>query len=95
MDSGLDFEACVRSHLAHLDEPLRSLRLGQAMSVIVHAAAARERARRRGEGSLPFALEVGNLLDATVGFLEAPVSPATEAALKGADSATLQRQLVP
>jgi AcrR family transcriptional regulator len=93
-DSRLDFEARLRSYLTHLDEPLQSLRLAQAMSLIVHAAAARERARRRGEALLPFALEVGNLVDASVGFLKAPVSSATRAALAGAEAAPRYRPLV-
>jgi AcrR family transcriptional regulator len=94
-ESTLDFEAHLRSHLVHLDEPLRSLRLAQAMSVIVQAAAARERARARGEVLLAFALEVGNLVDAVVGFLKAPVSSSTRAALEGTETATLHRPLVP
>ncbi|SRR5579875_698907 len=81
-DSRLEFETQLRSHLTNLDEPLQSLRLAQVMSFIVHAAAARERARRRGEPLLPFALEVGNLVDAMVGLLTAPVSRETRAALE-------------
>ncbi len=94
-DSALDFEAQVRPHLTHLGEPLGSLRLAQAMSFIVQAAAARERARTRGEGLLPFGLEVGNLLDAVVGFLKAPVSSGTRAALEGTDATAFYRPLVP
>ncbi len=93
--SAMDFEAHLRSYLTHLEEPLRSLRLAQAMSLIVHAAAARERARGRGEALLPFALEVGNLLDAVVAFLKAPVSSVTKAAMEGAGAPTFYRPLVP
>jgi AcrR family transcriptional regulator len=94
-DSALDFEAHLRSHLTHLCEPLQSLRLAQAMSLIVQAAAARERARSRSGLLLPFALEVGSLLDATVGFLKAPMSSVTRTALERAEPATVQRPLVP
>lgn len=79
--SRLEYEAHVRAHLTHLDEPLRTLRLHQAMTIIVNAAADRERARARGEAVLPFAAEVGNLADGVVGFLEAPPSRMTRAAL--------------
>jgi AcrR family transcriptional regulator len=94
-DSQLGFEAHVRSHLRHLDEPLQSVRLAQAMSLIVHAAATRERARVRQDTPLPFALEVGNLLDASVGLLKAAVSAATRSALEGAVASPAQRPLVP
>jgi AcrR family transcriptional regulator len=94
-DSQLDFEAHLRSHLGHLPEPLQSLRLSQVMYLIVAAAAARERARGRGEVVLPFALEVANLLDASVGLLKAPLSSATRAALAGAKATPRHRPLVP
>jgi AcrR family transcriptional regulator len=93
-ESQVDYEVHLRSHLDHLGEPLRSVRLGQAMQLIVLAAAARERARSRVEVLLPFALEVGNLLDATVGLLEAPVSPGTKAALEGVETIVPHRPLV-
>jgi AcrR family transcriptional regulator len=89
--STLEFEAHLRSHLADLDEPFRSLRLALAMSFIVHAAAARERDRRRGEERVALELEVRNLVDATQAFLEAPVSASTEAARK----AQLPKSMVP
>ncbi|MDA8043948.1 MAG: helix-turn-helix domain containing protein [Actinomycetota bacterium] len=94
-DSAIDFEANLRSHLTDLEEPLLSLRLSQALSFIVHAAAARERMRGRGETLLPFALEVGNLVEALEGFLTAPVSSSTRAALQGVRPAKPLRPLVP
>ena len=77
-----EFEKHVRAALKNLEEPLRSVRLNQAMGLIVQAAAARERGRGRGDPVLPFALEIGNLLDAMVGFLLAPVSAGTFEALQ-------------
>jgi AcrR family transcriptional regulator len=94
-DSQLEFETHLRSHVGHLDEPLQSIRLSQAMFLIVSAAAARERARGRGEVVLPFALEVANLLDTSVALLKAPISSATRAAVEGAEATPLHRPLVP
>jgi AcrR family transcriptional regulator len=71
----------MRSLLPAIAEPLRTHRVGQAMQFSVHAAADRERARAAGLPVLPFAVHVNDVLDGLVGFLEAPVSPATEAAL--------------
>jgi AcrR family transcriptional regulator len=76
LDAQRAFEAHLRTHLTHLDEPLRSHRLGLAMALIVHAAADRERARARRRPVLPFAVELANLVDGMVGFLEAPASRA-------------------
>lgn len=67
--------------LTSLPEPLRSYRLSQAMGLITHVGAGRERSRSRGETMLPYAVVVGDLLDAMIGFLEAPVSPSTRAAV--------------
>lgn len=73
------------SFLPHIIEPLRSRRLSQAMALIVHVAADRERARAEHHPVFPFAVEVGDLVDSMVGFLEAPVSAASLAALHDAD----------
>jgi AcrR family transcriptional regulator len=67
------YESELREHLTHIDEPLRTRRLAQAMTLIVHAAADRERSRARRRPGLPFAQELGNLVDGVVGLLEAPV----------------------
>lgn len=93
IESQRAFENQLRA-LLHHDEPVRSLRLSQAMVLIVQAAAYRERARSRSEPTLPFAVEVGNQLDATVGFLEAPVSEATRSALVGFDADMQRRPLM-
>ncbi len=72
----------LRSLLTHLPEPLRSPRVSRAMSLVVHTAADRERARAAGAPVLPFALELESLVDGLVGFLEAPASARSLAALE-------------
>ena len=89
-----EFEAHLLEHLTHIDEPLRTHRFFQAMALIVHAAADRERARARRRAMLPFAVELGNLLDGMVGFLEAPVSPTSQAALVDTDSGAFHLTLL-
>jgi AcrR family transcriptional regulator len=79
----------LASFLQHVDEPLRSHRIAQALALIVHAAADRERTRATGQLSLPFAVAVADLLDGMVGFLEAPVSAASREALERADPASV------
>jgi AcrR family transcriptional regulator len=76
-----DYEDQLRACLTTVDEPLRTHRLAQVMEMTVQAAANRERARARRRPVLPLALELANLVDCMVGFLEAPVSPAAQAAL--------------
>ena len=76
------FDDQLRLSLGHLDEPVRTHRLGQALTFIVHAAADRERARAEARPLVPFAVEVANLADGMVGFLEAPASPSTIDALE-------------
>ena len=88
-----EYEERVRACLADLDEPLRTHRFGQFMDVTVHTAANRERARARRKPVLPLALEVTNLVDCMVGFLDAPVSPASEAALASADANVFRQTL--
>ncbi len=73
------------SFLGHIVEPLRSHRIAQAMALIVHAAADRERARATGQPVVPFAVALGDLVDGIVGFLQAPVSAASLDALERAD----------
>ena len=58
---------------------MRTHRLGQAMTFIVHTAADRD--GRPTRPVVPFAVEVTNLADGMVGFLEAPPSPSTLDAL--------------
>jgi AcrR family transcriptional regulator len=89
-----DFLAGIRTYhdrlvafMGHVDEPLRTHRIAQALALIVHAASDRERARATGQLVLPFAVALGDLLDGMVGFLEAPVSVASRDALERADPA--------
>jgi AcrR family transcriptional regulator len=76
------YHAHINSLLSHLDEPLRSHRVRRAMASLVHAAADRERARGRGLPVLPFAVALGDTVDGIVGYLEAPASAETLAALE-------------
>jgi AcrR family transcriptional regulator len=57
--------------------PLRVRRVNQASTMCLHTSADRERARRRGAASFPFALHVSELFDAMIGVLLAPVSAPT------------------
>jgi hypothetical protein len=96
-----DFLASMRddheqlaTYLGHIVEPLRTHRITQARVLIVHAAADRERARATGQVVLPFAVALADLVDAMVGFLEAPVSAASRDALERADPASVTRHAV-
>lgn len=88
-----DYEDQVRACLTGLDEPLRTHRFAQFMDMTVHTAAKRERARAWRRPVLPLALEVTNLVDCMVGFLEAPVSPASRAALEAANPSVVRQAL--
>ena len=88
-----EYEEQLRACLSHVDEPLRTHRLGQAMEMTVHTAARRERSRAQRRPTLPLALETANLVDCTVGFLEAPVSPASRAALEQANPTAVRQML--
>lgn len=90
-----EFRARLAAELAHIPEPLRGHRIGQALAFCVHAAADRERARAAGADVLPFAVHVGDLLDGVAGFLTAPASPATSAALAPAEPGLPAWPLIP
>ncbi|WNG94513.1 TetR/AcrR family transcriptional regulator [Mycobacterium sp. ITM-2016-00318] len=64
--------------LPHIPEPGRSMRIQQAQDLAVHLAAERERAIRRNDAAVPFALYVSGVVDGLAGFLEAPASAETE-----------------
>jgi AcrR family transcriptional regulator len=64
--------------LPHIPEPGRSMRIQQAQGLAVHLAAERERAIRRNDAAVPFALYVSGVVDGLAGFLEAPASAETE-----------------
>ncbi|GGV42620.1 TetR family transcriptional regulator [Actinomadura cremea] len=76
-----EFGERVAALLPHIPEPLRAHRISQAVAFSVDAASDREHARVNGYPVLPFALHVADLLDGLVGFLQAPVSPTSLAAL--------------
>jgi AcrR family transcriptional regulator len=88
-----EYEEQVRACLGALEEPLRTHRFAQFMDMTVHTAANRERARARRRPVLPLALEVTNLVDCMVGFLTAPVSPESEAALASAEGIVVRPTL--
>lgn len=84
----------VKVFLDQIAEPLRTHRIHQAIIFSVHSAGDRERAKANGYFVLPFALHVTDLLDGVVGFLQAPVSSAAMAALRGTDPTRLYPPLL-
>jgi AcrR family transcriptional regulator len=74
----------IAEHLAHIQEPLRTYRISQALVLILHAGADRERILRGDGTPLPFPVEANALVDGMVGFLGAPVSPESAEALRKA-----------
>lgn len=80
--------------LGHLPQPLRADRINQASAICLHASADRERARHFGARTVPFALHVSELFDGLIGFLSAPASKETLAALSGAGSRRATQRLV-
>ncbi|MDT3439890.1 MULTISPECIES: TetR/AcrR family transcriptional regulator [unclassified Pseudofrankia] len=87
--SAVRFQERLSGILPHIAEPLRPHRISWAMTFMVQAAADRELARAADRPVVPFAVAVTDLLDGLVGFLSAPVSPATLAALDDTDPASL------
>jgi hypothetical protein len=83
------FREQVGSLLPGLPELLRTHRITYVLTLSIHAAADRERARVNGLNMLPFAVHVSDLIDGLVGFLEAPVSPVSLAALEVTDPMTI------
>jgi AcrR family transcriptional regulator len=73
-----NFITQMRRLLPHIPEPGRSMRIQQAQGLAVHLAAERERAIRRNDAAVPFALYVSGVVDGLAGFLEAPASAETE-----------------
>jgi AcrR family transcriptional regulator len=80
--------------LGHLPPALRADRINQASAICLHASADRERARHFGAKTVPFALHVSELIDGLVGFLSAPASEGTLAALAGARPLRPTRRMV-
>jgi AcrR family transcriptional regulator len=78
MKSQEEFTSVMQRLLPHIPEPARSMRIQQAQDLAVHLAAERERAIRRNDAAVPFALFVSGVVDGLAGFLQAPTSAETE-----------------
>ena len=89
----LAYQAGLVERVVHLDEPLRSHRVWQAMSLIIHVGAARERARERAEPVLPLEVQLADLLDTSVALLTARPSTQTRAALRSAALVAVERDV--
>jgi AcrR family transcriptional regulator len=83
----------IAEHLVEIPEPLRTQRISHALIYAVQAASDREQAKSIGRPTLPFMVFTNDLIDGLAGFLEAPVSAATDSALRSADPAALRRPL--
>jgi AcrR family transcriptional regulator len=81
------FHRQLAGFLGHLPPPLRGHRIRQALAFTIRAGADREMAHAAGVPMLDYAIEVTDLIDGVTGFLQAPVSQATLAALEEAASA--------
>jgi AcrR family transcriptional regulator len=73
-----EFTAGMQRLLPHIPEPARSMRIQQAQDLAVHLAAERERAIRRNDAGVPFALFVSGVVDGLAGFLATSASTETE-----------------
>ncbi len=69
--------------LGDLPEEVRRRRIALCLILIITAGADRERSHSGGTPVPPFAIELANLVDGLVGFLEAPVSEATARVIDG------------
>jgi AcrR family transcriptional regulator len=83
-----EFASGMQRLLAHLPESARSMRIQQVQDLAVHLAAERERAVRRNDAVVPFALFVSGVVDGLTGFLEAPASADTNKLIARGDSAS-------
>jgi AcrR family transcriptional regulator len=84
MKSQDDFISAMQRLLPHIPEPARSLRIQQAQDLAVHLAAERERAIRRNDAVVPFALFVSGAVDGLAGFLSMAASTETQRLISGA-----------
>ena len=89
-----EFEDHLRACVSHIDEPLRSHRLDQAMAFIVQAAADRERARARRRPVLPFDVELANLLDCMVALPGGARVACIAGCARGENSSAFHRTLL-
>lgn len=71
------FRADLDRLLGTLPEPLRELRIAEAQSLCVHAAADRERSVTSRAPAVPFELYAASILDGITAFLSAPPSDTT------------------
>lgn len=78
MKSQEEFTSGMQRLLPHIPEPARSMRIQQAQDIAVHLAAERERAIRRDDTVIPFALFVSGVVDGLAGFLEVATSAETD-----------------
>jgi AcrR family transcriptional regulator len=81
----LAYQLGLIDRMAHLQEPLRSHRVWQAMSLITLVGAARERDRERGEPVLPVEVQAADVLDTAVAVLSVLPSDDTRAVLADTD----------
>ncbi|CNH25772.1 transcriptional regulator [Mycobacterium tuberculosis] len=77
MKSQEEFALGMQRLLPDIPEPARSMRIQQAQDLALHLAAERERAIRRKDAVVPFALFVSGVVDGLAGFLRAPASAET------------------
>jgi AcrR family transcriptional regulator len=78
MKSQEEFTSGMQRLISHIPEPARSLRIQQAQDLAVHLAAERERAIRRDDAIVPFALFVSGVVDGLAGFLKTSASAETD-----------------
>jgi AcrR family transcriptional regulator len=78
MKSQEEFASGMQRLLPHIPEPARSMRIQQVQDLAVHLAAERERAIRRNDTVVPFALFVSGVVDGLAGYLQVPASAETE-----------------
>ena len=83
-----EFASGMQRLLAHIPESARSMRIQQVQDLAVHLAAERERAVRRNDAAVPFALFVSGVVDGLAGFLEAPASAETDRLIARGNSAS-------
>jgi AcrR family transcriptional regulator len=77
-----ELAACV----PQIPDLIRARRIAATMMIVSRAGALRERANALNQRVLPLPLEVVDLVDGAVGFLEAAVSPAARDAVASLDT---------
>ena len=82
------FLADMQRLLMSIEEPIRTMRIVDAQTLCLHAAADRERALSAGAAVPPFELFAASLLDGVTGFVASPPSAATLRHLPHDDAVT-------